>query len=274
VKLLRLFVNVFTFILILNVCAGFVNIAEAKKVAVLGDPENYPSSGIVSGQVSGSVQQGSYDQGFDSSLAQQGTSSTGLLFHSVRKVETRTTHFQTTHAEMGSVYQQASSSAGLSMNLPAEPTSDVVPVRYAPPGVERYGKGADQEQLYYDAAWTDKLLETAMRDAFGPIAQNIETNYGTNLNVFETPMSMQVIVPTLTTMNDIQSISYCATGVAYDSQGNAFASILAGSGPTVVFNDGSVHDTQWVVIIDNTGTVKISWLFTRLGNVFFLVDPR
>jgi hypothetical protein len=151
-----------------------------------------------------------------------------------------------------------------------DPSMPSIPVRIAPEAQQRNGIGANGVQLNYEAGLVNTLFESAFTAVFGQVADDIPTSYGSNRVVFESPAVIQSIAVSAVTMDDLKSRSIAATACA-NWQGQTFAVAVAGSGPTVVADNGQVLDTQWVIIIDRDN--KYSLLFTRVGAEFWLVNP-
>lgn len=151
------------------------------------------------------------------------------------------------------------------------PTQSTIPVRIAPENQQRNGIGADGIQLYYGAELVNTLFETAFTTVFGQVADDIPTAYGSQTVVFETPIVMQSIVGSVSTMDELRNRGIRATACA-NRNGQTFAVAVAGSGPTVIA-ENQLLDTQWVYIIDALGK-KYNLLFTRKDAEFWLINPQ
>ncbi len=155
------------------------------------------------------------------------------------------------------------------------PSMPTIPVRFAK--IQRQGIGENGIQLNYEAGLVNILVETAFTSAIGRVADDMPTTYNENRVVFETPDVMQAIwyqvyrSPAFS-MQDLQKMGIQATACA-NFRGETLAVLVTGSGPTLEADNGQILDTQWTIIMDKNNQ-KWSFLFTRSGSEFWIVEPR
>lgn len=178
-----------------------------------------------------------------------------------------------TETQVASIISQVCTQPGCgNWQAKPDPSMPSITVRIAPEAQQRNGVGVNGVQLNYEAGLVNTLFESAFTTVFGQVADEISTSYRENQVAFESPAVIRSIADSAMTMDDLKARTIAATACA-NRQGQTFAVAVAGSGPTVVADNGQILDTQWVIIIDSQGN-KYNLLFTRVGAEFWLVNPQ
>lgn len=183
------------------------------------------------------------------------------------------TEMRQTETQVASIISQVCTQPGCgNWQAKPDPSMPSITVRIAPEAQQRNGVGVNGVQLNYEAGLVNTLFESAFTTVFGQVADEISTSYRENQVAFESPAVIRSIADSAMTMDDLKARTIAATACA-NRQGQTFAVAVAGSGPTVVADNGQILDTQWVIIIDSQGN-KYNLLFTRVGAEFWLVNPQ